>query len=722
MDCHFITEGQPYRPDQIIEVLVKAVPNNSTVKNNKKIEYFNIPVAFDIETSSFYNSDNRKQVCMYEWTFGINGYVIIGRYWVEFLQMIEQIKNHLSLNLNRRLIIYVHNLAYEFQFIRKFFEWDKVFSISERKPIYGITSDGIEFRCSYLLTGYSLDNLGKELLKYKVEKKVGDLDYSLIRHSETPLTDKELGYCINDVRVVMSCIQEKIENEGDITRIPITKTGYVRQYCRDKCYKTDGSKDVNKTKKYREIMKSLTLSVEEYEQLKRAFQGGFTHASSLYSRKTVANVKSFDFTSSYPAVMLSEQFPMSSSKQVTIDSEETLNKYLNKYCCMFDIEFYNFENKNIFEHPLSSSRCYNKKNCIEDNGRVVRADYFWTTLTEQDYFLIKEYYSWENCGITNFRIYRKNYLPKDFILAILDLYKDKTELKGVKGREVEYQLAKGMINACYGMTVTDIARDEILYEEENWNTANPDLEEVIEKYNKSKNRFLFYPWGVWITAYARRNLFSAISELKTDYIYADTDSVKFVNYDNHKDYFDRYNKNIEAKLKLMCDRYNIDFERVQPKTIKGEKKLLGVWDDEGVYTYFKTLGAKRYMTFRLSENELSLTISGLNKVKAIPYILDQCNIKYESKEYQLPKIIDTDNILKAFDYFDDDMTIPTAFTGVNTHTYIDDVMEGSVTDYLGNTAEYQELSGVHIEGSSYSLSLSQQYLNYLRGVKDDKQT
>ena len=113
----------------------------------------------------------------------------------------------------------------------------------------------------------------------------GDLDYSLIRHSETPMTKKELHYLENDIRVVMSYIQEKIESEGDLSKIPYTNTGYVRRFCKNKCLYADGKhkKNNNQYNKYRQLMKNLTLSSKEYKQAKRAFQGGFTHCSPYYS-------------------------------------------------------------------------------------------------------------------------------------------------------------------------------------------------------------------------------------------------------------------------------------------------------------------------------------------------------------------------------------------------------------------------------------------------------
>ena len=672
------------------------------IKNNKKIEYINIESAFDIEVSSFYEGEEKRAI-EYAWIFGIGGKCVIGRTWDEMIYLFNYMSEHLCLSNSRRLIVYVHNLAYEFQFFRHYFSWEKVFAIEERKPIYAITQIGIEFRCSYILSGYSLETVGKNLKKYPIEKKVGDLDYSLIRTPKTPLTEKEMGYILNDALVVMSYIKEEIERLGNITRIPLTKTGYVRQYCRKCCqYK-------KKWFNNRSLMKELIIkSPQEYNQLKRAFQGGFTHANHWYVNKVIDDVTSYDFTSSYPAVMMTEKYPMSSGTIVEIKNRETFDYYIKRYCCLFDVQFIDLKTRLDFEHPISTSKCMKLVNSIADNGRLVKCDSMITTITDVDFKIIEKFYSWKKMKVKNFRIYKRGYLPKDFIESIIKLYEDKTTLKGVKGMEVEYQHSKEQLNSTYGMTVTDICRDLIEYMTE-WNTSTPDLIESLEKYNASKKRFLFYPWGVWITAYARRNLFTGILEFKYDYIYSDTDSINCKNIDNHKAYFVKYNQYVEYKLHQMCNLYNIDFNRVAPLTIKGEKKLIGVWDYDGHYKRFKTLGAKRYMT-EYDDGSLSLTVSGVNKKYAIPYLY----FKYKTN----------DNIFKNFD---EGLLIPSTYTnehgetksgtGKNLHTYIDDYHSGTVTDYLGESYNYHEMSGVHMEPTSYELSFASEFIQYLKGVR-----
>lgn len=688
-------------------------------------EYFNIPASFDIETSSFIagkdeSGNDVKAACMYIWQFGINGTVIYGRTWEEFGGFLSELVDYLELSDHRRLVIYVHNLGYEFQFLRKWIEWDKVFAIKTRRPVYAV-SGGLEFRCSLFLSNYALAYIGDNLLhKYPIKKLVGNLDYSKIRHSETPLTDDELAYCINDVKVVMSFIQEKIEQDGDITKIPLTNTGYVRNYCRAECFYA-GNEDEELRKKtilnYHSLMKSLTVSSkDEYDQLKRAFMGGFTHASALWSGKTITTfngafqnedcfdaIGSADLTSSYPFCMVAQYFPMTKFEYIgAVEDDRLFNHYLNNYCCVFDIEFTNLLPELEYENPLSLSRCYTEGEVITNNGRIVSAEKCMTTLTELDYDTIQQFYSWSNVKILNMRISHRGYLPKDFILAILKLYEDKTALKGVVGKETEYLVSKNMINAGFGMMVTNIVRDEFAYNvsDEEWCKVEANVDSQLAGYNKNFNRFLYYGWGVWVTAHARHNLFTAILEFGPDYIYSDTDSIKGVNFDAHMDYFKKYNDQVFKQLLDMCNHYKIPFNKCRPKTKEGKEKLIGVWDIEEGYKTFKTVGAKRYI-YELPDGSLSLTVSGLNKKFAVPYLLEKYNNDYEL----------------IFDAFGEGFYVPAGHTGKMTLTYIEKETSGLVTDYLGVTRTYHELSSIHMEAQGYFMSMIGDYLKYLEGIQ-----
>ena len=656
---------------------------------------------------------------MYAWSMCLNGFCIIGRTWAQWLELLEYLVEFLELEQKRRIIVYVHNLAFDFQFLRKWLTWKKVFCIDDRKIARAETVDGIEFKCSYILSGYSLAKLSDQLTKYKITKAVGDLDYNLIRHSETPLTEKEIGYLARDTLVVCAYIAEQIEIEGGITKIPLTKTSYVRRYCRRECIIGRAKAEKKDTAKYRKLMQALTLTPDDYAELKRAFQGGFTHAGALKAMKTLEYVGSADLTSSYPTVELSERFPMSSFKYVDIYSMKEFEYYRKHNCIIFNVRFTGLDSKTLYESPLAFSKCRNIINARVNNGRIVSADQVETTITEVDFEIFTWFYTWDNIAVGECRIAEKGYLPKRLASSILEFYKDKTTLKGVPGAEVDYMLKKGMLNSNFGMMVTDIVRDEITYESAAhiYGLIPADTEKQIAKYNADKSRFLFYPWGVYITAYARKNLFSAIYEFGGDYVYSDTDSIKGLNFNQHKKYFDNYNNLIVRKLEECMHFHGLDPEQLRPKTIQGKEAQLGIWDYEGEYRYFKTLGAKRYMTYK--GDELNITVAGLNKQCAVPYICKLAGIPYTVDENGNTHTA-TETAFKAFEIFDDDLYIPGEYTGKKTHTYIDMERKGIIVDYTGKPGEYYEKSAIHLEQAEYSLNLSDAYIDYIRGIRDKK--
>lgn len=714
----YTNDKRIYAPNEIDLVLDIALSENDVRKTHKKIEYYNVPCAFDIETTSFYIDAEHaayqyedakrltergvpldKVAIMYVWQFGINGHVVVGRTWQEFEDMITYISTARQLSVNKRLVVYVHNLAYEFQYIRKRFTWHNVFSGDIRKPIYAVTTTGVEFRCSYYLSGYSLETVGKNLHKYKVEKLVGGLDYDKLRHSYTPLTENEMQYCINDVYVVMSYIKEQIEDVGNITHLPITKTGYVRKYCKKQCLRTKDAngKTVN-NQKYISLMHKLTIDgPNEFTMLQRAFCGGFTHSNGHNSRIVLHDVASYDFTSAYPYVMLSERFPMSKGKKIQCKSIAQFDFVRSKFLCIFDIEF-NYIHNVANESYISTSKCFVTENVASNNGRVVSASRIVTTITNIDFDVIKNVYMWDSYRIGDMYIYNGEYLPTEFVKSILHLYKNKTELKGVVGMEKEYLNSKEMLNSCYGMCVTSPLRDDVLYENDVWDVSvlSPEArQDAIEKYNESKNRFLYYPWGVFVTAYCRRNLFTAIISCGDDYVYSDTDSIKLLNHDAHKQYFEEYNKRVHYKLRCAAKYHGIEFSDFEPKTKNGVNKLIGVWDFEGVYNRFKTLGAKRYLTE--TNGTFAITTSGVTK---------SC----------INSLVARFGENGVFDAFDDYLEILPTETGKKLHTYIEFEQNGYLSDYTGIISDYHELSSVHLEPTGYNLSLSANYLQYLIGI------
>lgn len=680
---------------------------------HKRREYLDLICALDTETTSFVENDV-KLGTMYVWMFGCQGSVMIGRTWQQFEQFFHTFCDFFQLGPKRRAIVYVHNLGFDFQFFRKHFEWEEVFAREERSPMYAITTTGLEFRCSYILTNSSLANVGRNLIRYPVQKKLGDLDYRKARHWATPLTDVEIGYCINDVLVVMSLIYDRRAQEKDnIAKIPLTQTGYARRACRQECLYRDENHW-----KYLRLMHELTLSKDEYLVAKLAFAGGFTHASPMHLDAIGHNLSSYDFTSSYPAVIVAEKYPMGKGEELdpkTITSEEQLTRLGVDFCLLMILEFDHITSKCEQDYYISESKCQ-AENPEVFNGRVAAADRLIIACTNLDFEIIRQSYNWHRFRVNRIWKYRKAYLPTPYIRTVLNLYKAKTEYKGLPDKVEEYARAKELLNSLYGMMAMLIDRDEITYSSaQEWYTEPNDLDSTLAEYNSNTSRFTSFLWALWVTAAARRNLWTAILTLGGDYWYSDTDSVKCTNAAAYGSYFERYNKIITQKLEKACDYHHMPYDYIRPKTVKGEEKPLGVWDYEGDMPRFKTLGAKRYLYTvpKDGDEELHITVAGVAKRESIAYL----TYKYKTLD-------------AIFDAFSDGLVIPGEYemngvvysgTGKSTHMYSDLEFDTDLTDYLGYTAPVHELSSINLSPASYHLGISGmlwEFLkNYWQGVK-----
>lgn len=676
--------------------------------SKRKGGYYDLSLSFDTETTSTFIDNDIEQpfAFMYVWQFGIDGYYCYGRTWEQFLILCNKLKEFGNLTKQRKLIIYIHNLSFEFQFFRKYFKYENVFAVDTRQPVKVLTTLGIEFRDSLILSGYSLEKTAENLTKHKIPKMVGDLDYTKIRTKDTTFTKKELGYMLNDVRVLIAYIDEQREIYGNITKIPLTNTGRVRLLTRENCF----GKHNETKKKYQEIMKTLRIKdIKEYDMLKQAFAGGFTHANPHHVGRVYHNVGSIDFTSSYPTVMVAEQYPMSHGYEQKFVHEkpfnlERFNKINDQQLSIFTVKLYDVKTKVFFDNYISKNKCLEIKGEVENNGRIFSADYLTITITNIDWRIIKKVYSFSKFEVVDMIAYYKGYLPRPIIKTILELYKDKTKLKEVAGKETEYLHAKGMLNSVYGMSVTSIIHEEEIYDNnDNWLEEEPDKEKQLKAYNDSTNRCLYYAWGVFITSYSRFNLWTGILSVGEDYLYSDTDSIKMINWKKHMSYVNDYNKKVTEKLLKTVEYYGFDKKDIEPKDVHGIKHPLGVWDFEGIYTDFKTLGAKRYIYYENNKktgvNELHITIAGLPKDAGVKYLQE---ISKDKKE--------------VFKNFSNHLTVPRGKAGKLIHTYIDDEKTAIIKDFQGHYTKVVSKSSVHLRQGSFTLSMANQFVNFLYHV------
>lgn len=655
----------------------KKLPEAELVYDFKyKIRYYNLPCAFDIETTNINDDPKNRMAFPYHMQLMIGDVFITCRTIEQLGKIFSEIQQNYGLDDKHRLIMYVHNLPFEFQFIRCYFHFTDCMSKSQRQ-VYKVFFDefGIEMRDSCALSGMSLAKTAENLTwpeHSSIRKLKGDLDYRPVRFPSTKLTETERGYCYNDVKIICCYIEEQMKMYGNITKIPLTNTGRVRRYVRNHCFHP--KKDEKTGKKYypyKRIIRRLTLEPLEYGYLIGAFLGGYTHANAMYSTKVLKDVHSIDFTSSYPTVMMSEKYPMSKGvfvNNLNITSYDEFVKFLtDRRLAVVEVELWDIETKpEVPDDYLSDSRARVKQDVVQNNGRIHKASYVKVILTNIDLEMVVKAYSFTSIKITSGWFYYKEYLPKEIIECVLEFYEKKTTLKGVKGMEAEYLLKKGMLNSCYGMCVTDICKDkETCTFEGGWSTVPADTDVAIDEYNNDPNRFLSYAWGVFITAYARRNLFTGIMSMGKDYVYCDTDSIKFLNMDAHKAYIEDYNSSIIRKCTECLNYHGLDPAMLAPKNQKGVEKQIGIWDYEGKYDYFKTLGCKRYLTYK--DGEFDLTCAGLPTKAGLNALM-----------------ADGTDIQGVFNRFNQTFDVPVGDADKLGHCYRDTSFEYSGVDKNGN--------------------------------------
>ena len=568
------------------------------VKSGKHKMYQRHPMTFDIETSKIPTDDEgHYQAFMYIWQVCIEGNVVFGRRWEELQDFIQNVVNAYKLTEGERVVVYVHNLSFEFQFIQDYFKFTDVFAMASRSILTAKTAH-LEFRCSYKLSNMSLAKFIENTPNTLHYKGVDDLDYATVRTPDTELTEVEYGYCFNDVKGLYECVMELLK-EDNIATIPLTSTGYVRRDCR---------KAMNKNKDNRKMFLRSRLTLLQYKLLRECFRGGNTASDRYLTNLILKLVGSYDLSSSYPFQMIAREYPLGKWNYGVIPDLKTLEEYNSKYCTIARYTFKNIRLRDEKPIPyIPQSKCLALGDDREIyNGRILHADFLTLSMTNIDFDIVKEQYEYDELAVEEFHYSRKGLLPKELRDTIMYYFEKKSELKGDEEHYYEYMKSKNKLNSIYGMTVTNILNTEIEYHDGEYTEkkmTEEEMQEALDKYYKNHRSFLNYSWGVFVTAYARRELEDGLNIAGLDTIYCDTDSVKFIG--NHDKEFETYNE----RLNKECEEKGIR----NYTEVNGKRYYMGIFDKEKGYDEFITLGAKKYAF--LQNGKLGITVSGLSKKK-----------------------------------------------------------------------------------------------------------
>ena len=499
-------------------------------------------------------------------------------------------------------IIYVHNLAYDWVFIRKYL-FDvyghpiKQLNTKSHYPIRIEFECGLILKDSLILSQKSLDKWSSDM-GVEHQKAVGKWDYDRIRSQHEDYTDDELEYIEHDTLAGVECIDALMTQlHHRIYAMPYTATGIVREEARK----------IGKQFRAHEEFEKITPDFNVYLLMEQCFHGGFTHANRYIIGEVKNGVKCYDFASSYPFVMLTEKYPMHRFKPYKrMCRPEDLIKNIDKYAFITKLIMIKPRLKD--EHDpmpvLQYSKLTKSINAITDNGRVLCAGYVEIYVTEISLRMINSQYTYERALCIENYYAKKDYLPRWFTDYIFKLFRDKSELKGLD--PLNYLLSKAKLNSCYGMCVQKAIQDDIeeLYEGNEYHTISNYNEENYEKYRQSRSRFLPFQWGTWVTEYAMQNV-HILGAMCNEWYYTDTDSVFGSGWDEEK--LGAYNERCRKKL---TDNGYGSIE------VNGRTYTLGVAELDKICDEFKTLGAKRY-AYRSDDGELHITVAGVPKKGAV---------------------------------------------------------------------------------------------------------
>lgn len=647
-------------PDEFDPELIRGIKlqkrkgrRGASSGTEKPFHYKDIVCAFDIETTKIHSRDVKLLdgrfisdwvSFMYVWQFQVGPSItIIGRYWWEFILLLKKIAE--VLEEGERIMVFVHNLSYEFSYLRSadvlgdLINNESVFCTKQRRVCkFLAVFDRIEFRDSYIHSNMSLDTWTHKL-QVRHPKLAGDLDYRKIRYPWTELNpESELPYCINDVQGLVECVYSEMERDhDDLYSYPLTSTGYIRRMIKSALFKK------------RDYIEKLLPHIDTYRLIREAMRGGNTHASAYCSGRTIPGpINSVDRSSSYPDVQINGLFPVTPFRSPDPAEAHSWPAVMDKItkgkkAVLMRVAFRNIRLLDpYFPCPyIPLDKCRKVSHCVLDNGRVCSAPVLEITITDIDLKIIAHDYTWDgDPEVLEWQYARYGSLPQEVKDVIIGLYRDKTELKGVEGKEIEYDKSKNLLNSVFGCSCQDPVRLAIAYNGEDFidgakfdhafhELPDPNRAQTPEEYEDlmMKRKALIkeyepilldtaqpvmpYQWGCWTTALARLELSKLIwlaheqrdpDKLPTHgFIYCDTDSIYYWGDVDFSGYNEEKRKASEKSGSYATDPNGATHYMGMVESQKGTP-----------YREFKTLGAKKYV-YRDKDGKLHITISGVMK-------------------------------------------------------------------------------------------------------------
>jgi hypothetical protein len=639
------------RKQSILDNLKKHVSQNlihfQNVSRETLKELANIGtdnyLCFDTESCRDFEDNSKERVWCWSLSNTINDLVIYGYTITDFINFMKEMYQYKLFNFDKKsksknlnLKIWIHNLGWDFEFFKYWFDdnnykyYSKIlyednsvedeildcnsWNVTENNAqVYNAT---INIKMKDLILGKKkfksfikikmydsgklipdkLEKIGTDIIKIDVMfNKIGsEFDYERIRQYDYILSDIEKCYIYNDVYILKEFIKQYYM-ANDL--VGFTASGIAFNNMLNFMFPNVKKKYEEFTMIYPEIHDKQAISI-----IDDSYLGGFTYCNPKHKCNTVEKEgHSIDRNSSYPSAMKYNKMPYGMPKYF-----KGQYKNDNKYDIAFQkVHFDAFKRKNgsnigfikigsccDFLQDIKSlglkKNDYVASNFDKDEQLLTYNYNLVFTLDELELLLsIYDFYTYRRIGNTILKG-KKNLIKKiEYVEGVKFLSKighlgefinDCVERKNrykEENNECGKTVAKRDMNSVYGKLGSGFTRKIMHYVKDDNGYFKIERKYVNDnEYDYLENRKYYRPYASFTTSYGRIALISIIIKIEEKY-----GSDEFLYSDTDSIY---------ATLTV---------EQFKTLGVELHKTKLGAWDIEKEFTKFKCLGAKKYILY-----------------------------------------------------------------------------------------------------------------------------
>ena len=608
------------------------------------VHYLNAPAGLYIAYSQTVlpmARDFGKCLVPFAWCLKVGEYMTSGRTIGELWEELDTIAVELELDAKtKRLAVYVEDLSTVFQSLRMMQAYPEVLAKGYNKPLKAMKDNGVEFRS---LSDYRGQEEVQNFKEFKTDEAIGP---------DTPLKFEEVLQIKMNACAIVDYVQQHIDMYDGIGKMALTMVGRLRSITKHDMYNKDNREAITK------LFKTLELKPETYRECLEALWGGFAYTPDMAAGCIFENIEAYDENSAYLAQMYAQPMPMHLIKTYKEPGPEVC-KWIEDSkteggISILSIIYISIDGLEVGEHGIATlleRHAKNEKGLETNQGHILSAEHLECWCTSLDLFLIKLLYKVDSIKILKAHIFAADLLPNCMVKSLLDKYKIKTINKGDEAMKHSaiYLDAKSSLGAGFGVHAMNIIKDEYTYAQTTYTTRSGQTikgwtwvtdkgeeeykdSKIRKEMNKTRGRFQWLPWGIFIAAWARfclvTTIYSVCTKTNTRILTDDTDSAYFYNMTKEaRTIIDKYNARLRKQMQTVTAERNrrggeFKEEDWELKDAKGNLHSLGAFEPDGTYIKAKSLHAKCHL-FKEPDGSYKLTLAGQPNDKAIAYLLEQ---------------------------------------------------------------------------------------------------